>query len=205
MESLSLSQSSSYRPLSLYGFSHVSPQKSQQGQDVGSESFKSLHLLHLHTSQLGTGPSKPKSLQITTSKWLFNFVILAGNHRHQNQTQQRCWKWEKLRKLRTHYWKVVLPFLFVLLSSISGRDITSVSRAVCQRVWSISVAHIGFPRSPIAPLQNPFLNNAWAHTVWYHTLCQKPCAEVLILKLIPFEQIPEGKAVIMGRKEESHV
>lgn len=41
-----------------------------------------MHLLHLHTSQLGTGPSKPKSLQIPTSKWRFNFVILAGNHRH---------------------------------------------------------------------------------------------------------------------------
>lgn len=63
------------------GFSHVSPQKSQQGQDVGSESFKWLCLFHLHISQLGTGPSKPKSLQITTSKWLFSFVILAGNHR----------------------------------------------------------------------------------------------------------------------------
>jgi len=60
------------------GFSPVSSQKSLQGQQVGSETL----LNHGTYSQRETGPSKYKSLQITTSNWLYKFVILAGNHRH---------------------------------------------------------------------------------------------------------------------------
>lgn len=46
------------------------------------EPFKLLHLLH--TPRLETGPGSPQSLQIATSNWLCDFVILAGN---QGQTK----------------------------------------------------------------------------------------------------------------------
>lgn len=80
MESLSPPQPGSFRPLLPQGLAMSHP-KTPTGTRCSSE-FWIVHLLHLHTSQLGTGPSKPRSLQITTSKWLFSFVILAGNHRH---------------------------------------------------------------------------------------------------------------------------
>lgn len=65
------------------GFSHVSYQKSWQGQDTGSESLLSCCICSTcrhHNWKLALG--KPKSCQITTSNWLYNFAILAGNHRY---------------------------------------------------------------------------------------------------------------------------
>lgn len=103
MASLSPPQSSSYRWLS--------PQPRLILKELTGtrcrlrDSFKSLHLLHLHTSPLETGPSNPKSLQIPTSSWLYNFVILAGNQRYtksnlsntaksgRNVGEPRAWKW----------------------------------------------------------------------------------------------------------------
>lgn len=84
------------------GFSCASSQKSRQGQVVGSESLLnycicSTHMYHnwkLETSKL-------RSLQITTSNWLSNFVILAGNPRYtksdlssftENERNLECWE-----------------------------------------------------------------------------------------------------------------
>lgn len=56
------------------------------------------------------------------------------------------------------------------------------------------------PRSYIAPLQNAFLSAAQAHTVWHQFV--KELYKILIRELIHLDQVPEGKAVVVGMPAE---
>lgn len=60
-------QPGSHRPLSTWSLTMSHPKRADGARCRLRKSFKSLHLLHLHISQLETGPSKPKTLQITTT------------------------------------------------------------------------------------------------------------------------------------------
>lgn len=117
----------------------------------------------------------------------------------QVQSRQRCRNWKTPSMLWTPP-KRALPFLSGFLSSVSGRDITPVSRDALQRVWSISVHNSDTPRCYVAPLQNPLLCVAQAHAVWHSALCQKGCAKVLIVELIHSEHVPGGKAAMWEGK-----
>lgn len=55
-------------------------------------------------------------------------------------------------------------------------------------------------RSYIAPLQNPFLSVAQAHAVWQQFV--KALCKILIHELILLEQVPGGKAVVVGMTAE---
>lgn len=155
-------------------------------------SFRSAHLHHLHASQLEAGPSKPKLLQITTSKWLFLLETPATprpvsaaslkqrNLEHREPTARKCF----------------LPFS--VLSSKTFQRCHFCFRA--EGVWSSSMDNTKGLRSYIAPLQNPFLSVAQAHTVWQQFV--KALCKILIHELILLEQVPGGKAVVVGMTAE---
>lgn len=93
------------------GFSCVSSQKSRQEQEIDAE----CPLNHCIYLQLETGCSKPKSLQVTTSNWLYDFVNSCWKPQiHQVQSQQHCWNWEKHGMLRIY--NLLLETFFFPLS-----------------------------------------------------------------------------------------